>query len=371
MDKSNLNITKEMALQANEDIAKRSITGSYIYLVIWFSIIIPHKFYERSPQLCLWFTLTLIILAAARIGLIINFNRIYQKNPKVWKIVFFTVIWSIALIWGMFCAMTFLFPEIDYMSLSFIVATAGLTGGGVSALVPSRALTLGLLTALLAPGGFVILISDTYNVSVSIIFLVYWIGMYAVTKNQHREYWQGLEASFLLKEYAVELEQLNTLDGLTGLKNRVFFDQTLKQEMKRALRTQSHLSLLFIDIDYFKKINDVHGHLAGDECLRRISSLLKELIRRDTDTVARYGGEEFAIILPNNNKEQAIIMAEKIRHKVEVMKLPYGETHIALTISIGVSSMVPELGMSEEAFIERADNNLYKAKHNGRNQTVG
>ncbi len=372
MDRQDFNITKEMALQANKDIAKRSITGSYIYLVIWFSIIIPHKFYARSPEICLWLTLTLIILAAVRIGLILNFNWIYQKSTKLWKILFFAVIWLVALVWGSFCALTFFLPEFGYMSLALIVATAGLTGGGVSALVPNRLLTLGLLTAYLAPGGFVLLTSDTYNVSVGIIFLVYWIGMYAVTKNQHREYWQGLEASFLLKEHAVGLEQLNTLDGLTGLKNRAFFDRSLKQDMKRAVRIQSHMSLLFIDIDYFKKINDVHGHLVGDECLRRISSLLKKLIRRETDTVARYGGEEFAVILPNNNREQALIQAEKIRHEVEVMKAsPIRGIQIALTVSLGVSSIVPEFGASEEAFIEQADNNLYKAKHNGRNQVVG
>jgi diguanylate cyclase (GGDEF)-like protein len=315
--------------------------------------------------------LTLVVLAVARIGLVLNFIRIYQKSPKLWQILFFPVIWMVALVWGIFCALTFFLPELGYMSLAFVVATAGLTGGGVAALVPSRLLTLGLITAFLAPGGFVILISDTYNVSVGIIFLAYWIGMYAVTKNQHREYWLGLEASFLLKEYAVRLEQLNTLDGLTGLKNRAFFDQTLKQEMKRAIRFQSHLSLLFIDIDHFKKINDDHGHLVGDECLRRISSLFKELIKRETDTVARYGGEEFAVILPNNNKEQALIVAEEIRQTVEDMALLYEETNISLTVSLGVSSIVPELGASEEAFIKRVDNNLYKAKHNGRNQVRG
>ena len=371
MGKSEFNINNEMALEANKNIAKRSITGSYIYLVIWFSIILPHKFYIRSPEICLGFTLTLIIFAAARIGLALNFNRIYQKSPKLWKVLFFPVIWIVALVWGLFCALTFFLPELGYMSLAFVVATAGLTGGGVSALVPSRLLTLGLITAYLAPGGFVILISDTYNVSVGIIFLVYWIGMYAVTKNQHREYWLWLEASFLLKEYAEELEQLNTLDGLTGLKNRAYFDRALKQEMKRAIRVQSPLSLLFIDIDHFKKINDDHGHLVGDECLRRISSLFKELIKRETDIAARYGGEEFAVILPNNNKEQALIMAEKIRQTVENMDPLYEETNVSLTVSLGVSSIVPELGASEEAFIKQADNNLYRAKRNGRNQVRG
>jgi len=129
--------------------------------------------------------------------------------------------------------------------------------------------------------------------------------------------------------------------------------------------------LLFIDIDHFKKVNDDHGHLVGDECLRRISTLLKDQIRRETDTVARYGGEEFAVILPNNNREQALTMAEKIRQTAEEMDPVYGETRIFLTISLGVSSIVPEFNASEEAFIEQADNNLYKAKHNGRNQVVG
>ncbi len=371
MDRLDFNINSEMAFEANKNIAKRSITGSYIYLVLWFSIIIPHEFYRESPGFCLGLTLVLVVLAVARIGLILNFNRIYQKSPKLWQILFFPITWMAALVWGLFCALTFFLPELGYMTLALVVSTAGLTGGGVAALVPNRLLTLGLITAFLAPGGFVMVLPDTYNFSVGILFLAYWIGMYAVTKTQHREYWLGLQASFLLKEYAVKLEQLNTLDGLTGLKNRAFFDQTLKQEIKRAIRCQSHLSLLLIDIDHFKKINDDHGHLVGDECLRRISSLFKELVKRETDTVARYGGEEFAVILPNKDQEQAQVMAEKIRQSVEDMDPVYGETAISLTVSLGVSSMVPEIGASEEEFIKRVDKNLYKAKDNGRNQVRG
>lgn len=360
-----------MAFRANEDIAKRSMTGSYMYILIWISIIIPHKFYETSPKICLWFTLALILFSAARGGLIINFKRIYDKSPKVWKMVSYPIIWLVGLVWGIFCAMTLYIPELNYMSFPLVVATAGLTAGGSSTLVPSRPLALGLITTLLAPGGFTLLFSDTHNISVGILFGLFWIGMYAITKNQHREYWQGLKDSFLIKEYAAKLEHLNTLDGLTGLKNRAFFDQMIQQEMKRALRFQTHLSLLFIDIDYFKKINDIYGHPMGDECLRRLSSLLKEIIARDTDTVARYGGEEFAIILPNTTREQALIMSEKIRNEVEGMRIAHDDIHIRLTISIGVASTLPELNMSEERFIDQADKNLYKAKQNGRNQVMG
>lgn len=364
------NISIEMKYKANHDIVKRSVTGSYIYLVIWVSIIIPHKFFDKNPHVCLWMTAILLFFAVVRIVLIASFNRIYKKNAMLWKILFYPVVWMPSLVWGVFCAWTFINPEFAYLSLAFIVGTAGLTGGGVSALVPSRILSLGLLTSYLTPGGIVLLLSDDYNISVSLIFLVYWIGLYAVTKNQHREYWQGLKSTFLLKEHTLYLEKQNTIDGLTGLKNRVFFDKCLIQELKRAIRLQSNLSLLFIDIDHFKKVNDEQGHLAGDDCLRQISDLMKTLIRRESDTIARYGGEEFAVILPDNNKEQATIIAEKIRSEIEAMSLPISKTSIALTVSIGISSMVPRLGMSEKEFIEIADKNLYKAKHKGRNQIV-
>lgn len=371
MNESDCSVTREMAWQANRDIAKRSITGSYIYLLIWFSIIIPHKFYEKSPELCLWLTFSLVTLAAARIALILNFDRIYGKSPLLWKLGFFPVVWLVALVWGIFCAMTFVLPDLDYLSLALIVSTAGLTGGGVSALVPNRILTVGLFTAFLIPGGVVILLSDTYNPSVGIIFLVYWIGMYAVTKNQHEEYWKGLNASFLLKKYTVELEHLNTQDGLTGLKNRKYFDQALGRELKRAARSQTHLSLLFIDIDHFKQINDTHGHLFGDDCLRHISSLLKSHIQRETDTIARYGGEEFAVILPDNNRKGALRLAENLRKTIENSRPSQERPGMSLTVSIGISSLVPEPATTQAAMIDIADSNLYKAKQNGRNQVVG
>jgi len=361
---------KNMMAQANKVIAKRSIIGSYIYLLIWFSIIIPHEFFKSSPDICLWLTCTFIVLAALRIALIINFDRFYYKYPSVWKIFFFSVVWLPALLWGILCAATLIHPVFESMSLAFIVSTAGLTGGGVAALVPSRFLTIGLITGYLIPTELALLFTDVYNPSVGIVFLIYWVGMFSVTRTQHREYWLSLKHSNLIKKYAADLEHLNTLDGLTGLKNRVFFDQTLKKEMKRAIRAQTYISLLFIDIDHFKRVNDRYGHLVGDECLRRISALLHKEVKRENDTVARYGGEEFAIILPNIHREKAVYVAEKIRRHVEKMNPDYGDLEVFITVSIGVASARPQPGASGEAFIEQADNALYKAKNNGRNQVM-
>ena len=134
------------------------------------------------------------------------------------------------------------------------------------------------------------------------------------------------------------------------------------------LRTDSYLSLLIIDIDHFKKINDQFGHLIGDECLKRLSNLLKKEIKRETDTVARYGGEEFVVILPYTGLKDAVNIAENLRKKVMALDSQYGEAVVKFTVSIGVTTCLPRPGISGEALIELADNAMYTAKNSGRNR---
>ncbi|WP_413702255.1 diguanylate cyclase domain-containing protein [Psychromonas sp. KJ10-10] len=171
--------------------------------------------------------------------------------------------------------MSLIDPRFESFTLAIVISTAGLASGGVVALLSSRMLTLGLYSALLLPTGFLLFQPNFDDITIVLIFLLYWVGMYSITKVQYNEYWLGLKSNFLIKRHAIVLEQLNTLDGLTGLKNRKYFDESLTKEMKNALRAQSPVSLLLIDIDHFKMINDTYGHLVGDECLRDVSLLLQ------------------------------------------------------------------------------------------------
>jgi diguanylate cyclase (GGDEF)-like protein len=365
----NLDISDEMRLQANKDIANRSITGCFIYLLIWFAIIIPYKVYITDPEIFLWATLVFVILAALRIYLLFQFKNIYSRNPVLWKLLFYPLVLLPALGWGILCSISFIHPDFEHFSLVIIISTAGLTGGGVAALVPNRPLTVGLLSCFLLPGMVTsLLLTEAYNISITLMFGIYWIGMYSVTRNQHREYWQALNYSFIIKRHASDLEHLNTLDGLTGLKNRKFFDDSLRKELKAASRSQSSLALLLFDIDHFKKINDRFGHLVGDECLRSLTKLFQKQVKRDTDIVARYGGEEFGIILPDCDIIQATDLAEKIRKSVENHTFKNGNTTISFTLSVGVASEIPSADFTVEQLIERADGALYKAKRDGRNQ---
>ena len=169
------------------------------------------------------------------------------------------------------------------------------------------------------------------------------------------------------------LKYLGLMDPLTGVNNRRFFDQRLIEEVTSVIRANAEISCLFIDIDHFKKINDNYGHQTGDEILKEVAQIIRELVR-STDVVARYGGEEFTVLLSHKGKHKATEIAERIRETIEerIFTLPqHGD--ITVTTSIGISSLKStkqggDVNDIATLIVERADRALYQAKNNGRNR---
>lgn len=175
-----------------------------------------------------------------------------------------------------------------------------------------------------------------------------------------------------LKQMTMHLESLAGKDALTNLVNRRRFDAELESEWRRAHRSESALSLLMLDVDHFKHLNDTFGHPFGDEVLKCFAILLAHCVQRAGSLVARYGGEEFAVLLPGTDLSGAAKLAEFIRQQVELMSLGNEKTRLVrITISIGVAcASGSELESSSSALIDRADRALYKAKEKGRNQVA-
>jgi diguanylate cyclase (GGDEF)-like protein/PAS domain S-box-containing protein len=176
------------------------------------------------------------------------------------------------------------------------------------------------------------------------------------------------------KQLEQQLEALAMTDSLTGLLNRRAFDAAFDHEWGRVLRDASETSLLLLDIDHFKKMNDTYGHTTGDDCLRIIARTLTLAIHRPTDIVARYGGEEFAVILPRTELTGAMIVAERIRQEIEELRIPHAGNREGggfVTVSIGTATALARHGSSykmPDSLLMAADTALYKAKFEGRNR---
>jgi len=178
------------------------------------------------------------------------------------------------------------------------------------------------------------------------------------------------KAEEALQQANMELQRLASIDGLTQIANRRRFDEVLKLEWRRLQREKLPLSLIMIDIDYFKIYNDTYGHQQGDNCLQSVARSISQQSKRPADLVARYGGEEFVVILPNTDIEGATHLAEQIRKQVQLLNMPHKNSPVMpiVTISLGVSTIVPVPDYSPEQLLAGADQGLYQAKETGRNR---
>ncbi len=175
-----------------------------------------------------------------------------------------------------------------------------------------------------------------------------------------------------LKQANLELEKLINLDALTQVSNRRCFDDRIRFEWERLSREQQPMSLLLLDIDYFKRYNDCYGHQCGDKCLTMIAQALERTLHRPADLLARYGGEEFVAILPNTEINGAITVAEEIRMVVANLDILHQNSDISdrVTVSIGITSLIPSPTQKSSTLINQADIALYQAKQQGRNRAI-
>ncbi|WP_416306523.1 diguanylate cyclase [Neptunicella sp. SCSIO 80796] len=182
-----------------------------------------------------------------------------------------------------------------------------------------------------------------------------------------------LELEIALRELSDknrELEEINTIDALTGIRNRRYFDRKYIAEVRRSRREQTELSIAMVDIDHFKQVNDQYGHMVGDECIRFVAQTIAAIVKRPSDDVCRYGGEEFAILLPNTDQSGAISLLEQLTETFRKTPVSTAAGDIKLTISSGIATSVIQLEQNDFNLLESADKALYQAKNEGRDRIV-
>lgn len=271
-----------------------------------------------------------------------------------------------ASLWGAIFAITIADSQLASISVLIMLTIGGVTSSTMSALTPRFWLSVVNIGLLLVPS-IIVSITIQQHYPMALLLAIYLGYLILFGRKAHAEYIRAFDIEYELETQRQELEHINKIDSLTMIYNRGHFNTAFEVQWNTGIRNQQEQSLLMIDIDHFKSINDNYGHLFGDKCLIDISHTINTIAKRKTDLIARFGGEEFAILLSNTSLRDACNIAEEIREQIESQQLCFKGTVIKVTTSIGVSCLLPQAGINQNRLIDLADKAMYRAKDEGRN----
>jgi diguanylate cyclase (GGDEF)-like protein len=352
------------------DLASRAQGGLFVHIPLWLLLgwsvglarDIPVFFWSNAALLC---ASTLIRLrwqprVAARAA----------DDSRAWCVFLAMLLWN-ALYWGVLGALAVAWPPLQRAQTAILFIITGVTAAGGMTLAIHPVVRLAYPIAAMAPPNLMMLLNhDGDRLFIGLAAVMFMGYIVLASRAVYDDYWAAARTRAELEQRAQQLERLSITDALTQVHNRQFFERQLGIEWSNAERRTGTLSLLMIDIDHFKAINDDHGHPFGDVCLQAVASALQDALRRPGDVVSRYGGEEFAVLLPCIDHAGAEAVAQRLRAAVAALALTHDGRRVPLTCSIGVHSVPSVAACTAAQVISGADQALYAAKRQGRNRVV-
>lgn len=349
-----------------QDTQVRTRLGGVFYLLAW---LLLWGFAGAPGQLLL--AGILLSLLFAGLWLLRLLHRLPdahdQASLRHWLDSHWRLIFATALAWGLTHAAALQLAAFADSRLIATLSTVAFSTAMAFNFAMRKRRAIIAMTLLYLPGLLVLWLNRAEQLA-SLVTLACYLGyLLLALSRSHREYHTTLDLELQLLEQQARLQQLSHSDSLTQLGNRHLFNNRFPQLLEQARRHQRPLSLVLLDLDFFKQVNDRHGHLTGDACLQCFADCLRRHFRRDNDLLLRLGGEEFAVLLPDTPLEQAVSQAEQLRQYLSSEGLQVHGQPLALTTSIGVGGYDPQQDDDAEDFFRRVDQALYAAKHNGRN----
>lgn len=359
----------ELATQCLLDTAARASTATFLYPLIWLSVCLVTGASITWPTL-VWGNLAgLVALSLVRHQFNLRLPSMLHRHPARASRIFNLLTLSTATYWGTLTALLMVkapMQPISWMTLAMTMATA--TGGAILLGFNPR-LRYAYPAALVAP----MVVAQLMHPTTEHLLMLAMEAMFAAFLWRasgliHADYWNGRHAQRLAEEQARELELASLTDGLTQVPNRIHFDRLISHEWARQCRRGGHMTVLLVDLDHFKNINDSFGHPFGDTCLVQVAAALQTQCSRSTDFVARYGGEEFVVLLPETDQAGAIVVAQNMLDAVRALSLDADGLSVKVTCSVGLATTRPRHGQGPHTLVQRADVALYEAKRRGRNR---
>ncbi len=364
-------VSRGRARQGLVDLAKRGDRGIFVHLPLWLLIALWSELLAQQPLFCLINALIFSANIAARLLLRHRFMALVERDYRVARRIYMVLLLANCVHWGVLTGAAMHFPALHGAETPLLFASVGVGCSGALGLAISPFVRLWYPTCVLGPIAVAMLTDPTpLHTLLAAMSLVLVLYLYRGSQVVHDDYWDAANARFELEERARQLEVLSVTDALTQIHNRLYFEHRLVVEWARAAREAQPLSVLIVDLDHFKKINDSYGHPFGDRCLTAAAQALRAGLHRGGDVLARYGGEEFAVLLPGADAQSAQGVADRLLQSVGSIEMLHEGQPVRLACSIGVSTLVPAALSSPSSAVSRADKALYLAKQQGRNRVV-
>ncbi|MGQ0596047.1 diguanylate cyclase domain-containing protein [Aquabacterium sp.] len=353
------------------DAVHRMRNGLLLYPAVWVVLMQVDNYATRHTSFAIAHGVALFLASAIRLiynsGLKRTMERDFHRAQRLFRAL--SLLYNAY--WGTLCAIILVAPDAETLRWLMLMSTVGITAGGTVIVAIDSVLpllyplcTLGPSVLVLLPRGGSV---DLAISGLSAIFFAYSLG---ISRMVGREYWARQRSQALLEQRARELETISRTDALTRVPNRLKFQENLTVAWRDARRRHEPLSIAMVDLDYFKHINDSHGHPFGDLCLQAAAQGLSAVLRRPTDMVARYGGEEFVVLMPNTAPDGAMQVAQAMLDQIKQTYVSQDEHAAMLSCSIGVATWQPGSDDQAQALVQQADAALYQAKRAGRGRVM-
>jgi len=361
----------ELAIRCLLDTAERTALGIWIYPIMWLSVAIMTGAHLRWPVMIWGNVGGLLCMGVVRSILNRDMANRLRTRRVLTETTFQAMTMAIAGYWGILTSLSIHHAPGEGFSWIMLTLTVAFCAGGNTLFGINPSLRLLYPLAMIVPVVMAQALQPTVEqrimMGLEIVLTIYLRRSSGIVQ---KDYWDARLAQRLSAQQARELELASLTDGLTGLPNRTYFDRQYAHEWARQCRHGGPVSLMLVDLDHFKQVNDTHGHPFGDACLREVAKALRAGCGRSTDFVARYGGEEFVVLLAETDSAGAQAVAQRMLEEVRAITLRAGGQPVPLTCSIGLATMRPHHATQSDSLLHEADRALYRAKRAGRNQVA-
>jgi diguanylate cyclase (GGDEF)-like protein len=358
-------------LKALIEVERRAHGGVAVHLPAWLLVAAGSGIYRQNLGLVLQVSLLFILIGGARLALHRHFAEFAAQHHDCARRLFLLLLLGGAAQWGVLLMLSRLWAPLLPANAALQLVTLAVCAAGTMTLASEPRLRVGMPVATLGPSLLMMVSELSIETGfIALMLLLFLCYIVAVSRTVAHDYHDALTARTLLEERAAELERLSGTDGLTQLRNRVYFDRHIALEWARARRSGDCVTVLMVDLDHFKRINDNHGHPFGDRCLMGSASAMQRVIYRPGDLLARYGGEEFVVLLPGTDAAGALTVAARLLAGVRTMAIHSVQGRVPVTCSVGAATLVPTAGNDWMSLLSAADAALYQAKQQGRNRVV-